>query len=210
MTASRFTPYRIAIRGAGRSAYAPSITPTSASAYAAARANGRTVTGALSIARGVRVAHSVMQDADAYGETLAAYEIDADRLAEVTADPVLDALCGTLTTREGRRVLHPVRIPEGASVRVEVKRDDDITPDQYDAYDVDDVDAWRADDWQYVYLVATVTLTDGRTGTGAIGGVEMGAHWPGTDESQVWHVVPGIIAEALQDAGLPRAAEVIL
>jgi len=199
MPASRFTPYRIAMRAAGR-VHRETITPTSATTYAAARERGESVTSALTRARTERVAARVLTPTDTTGRELDAYDVDGPELTAVTSSPQLDALAGTLTGRDGVRILSRVTLPDGAHAIVRVYRDDDGDPDDAECYSPDDVEAWRDDQWQFVFVEATVTLPDGREGTDAIGGVEMGDHWPGTDAAQIWHVVPGVVAAALADA----------
>lgn len=176
-------------------------------AYVDARERGETVQLALTRARLEQVAATVLHDADAltFGEILTAYTIDPDALARVCTDPELDALAGTVCIEvDGKlvRQLSRVSLPAGAHATVRLYADDS-DPRRDDCYSDADIDAWRESAWHNVIVDVTVTLADGREGIGSLGGVEVGDWWPGSEAAQIWHTVPGLVAEALTSATDP-------
>lgn len=193
--------YRFALAGADH--YSD---PHEAHAYVDAREHGETPTLAHSRALAERVVRAVLSPSDVtndgpYGTALDVYDVDIDALMHTTADPKLDALTGTAHDAvTGARILSPLDIPEGATVRVWVHADEDgdAHHEMLSGFvDAEALDAWRRDQWAYVGVVALVELPDGRSAFDAVWGVERGDYWPGSPEAQVWHVIPGLVREAL-------------
>ena len=196
--AARVTPHRLAKRAAtavlatgerGNGNRAARV------AYAAARERGETVSLAHYRARLETHAAAILEDVDPWGAD--ALEIDRDALEAYRVD--LEAYA--LTTAGWPR--GPLEIPPGASAVVHVYRDDDSSPDDVDCLEPADVEAWRADRWQYVGHVVRVILCDGTTGEASLWGSEHGDYWHGSDRAQSWDIVgpsSDLIAEALADA----------
>lgn len=193
-------------------------TPMSARAeYVAARERGETVPAALTRARAELVAHRVLtynyEDTVApnYEDTVApwsdpldTYDVDPRELSRVTSDPRTATLAGVVRDADtGELILSPVILPYGATARVYVEGDLDANPTELECYSSEDVGAWGDDRWRYVVLSAVVTLADGRRGEAALGGVETGNYWPGSEAAQIWHAVPDLIREAAGSVGDP-------
>lgn len=205
----RVTPRRLATAAAGR-VYAdnqPRRYADAYHAYRAARERGETVSLAHTRALAERVVADVLTFRDAWDvshldvrEPWNVWQVDVRALARVTSDPRTDALSGTVHDVDGNRVLYPVTVPDLATVYVVARHDPDTNPDDVECYTPDDVDAWKRDAWHYMYVSAHVQLVDGRRGDAGVGGVELGEYWPGSDASQVWHVVPDLVRQALADA----------
>lgn len=205
----RVTPRRLATPAASR-VYVDDQPRRYADAYHAyreARERGETVSLAHTRALTERVVADVLTFRDTFDvahlgvrEAWNVWSLDGRALTRVTSDPRTDALAGTVHDTDGNRVLSRVVVPDLATVYVVAQHDPDANPDDADCYDVDDVDAWKRDEWHYMYVTAHVQLVDGRRGTAGVGGVELGQYWPGSDAAQVWHVVPGVVADAIADA----------
>lgn len=184
----------------------PSVPVSVGRAYVQARADGRSVSHAVSMARLEQVSSAVlswaMLSSSEHGasDVLDVYDVDAKELERVTNTPSLDALSGMVTRVDGEVILSDVRLPQGAVARVFVRADYDIRPDDVDCYSEADVEAWRDCLWRYVGVEAQVTLWDGCYGSTSIWGVEQGSYWPGSAEAQIWHVVPDVIRGAYAEA----------
>lgn len=173
-------------------------TPASARReYVAARERGETVSLALTRARLEIVVNAVLSPM----RDFSGWTIDAAELERVTRSPELDALSGTVMDAEGRRVLRPIMVPDGITLTVSTEYDDysEYVADD-DCYSPEDVDAWCGDLWEYRTVTVTATDADGdEFASESLGGVEVGDYWPGTEPAQIWHAIPDLIREALDD-----------
>lgn len=169
------------------------------STYRAMRAAGHTASHAYGIARDVADAAAVLrwtyEDAGGEDGNLA----DAHRpFRPDYADDIYVVDMAELAIRTAGWP-YPPTLPPGARALIYVYTDQDRSPYEDDCYDETDLTAWRADDWHYVMTWAVVVGRDGTVGTAACGGTERGSYWPGTDESQIWHLVPDLLSEAADD-----------
>lgn len=88
--------------------------------------------------------------------------------------------------------------------RVEVVKDLDGRPDDFDCYSEDDVAAWKRDDWEYI--IVTVTPVSGEVAyegaAQSLGGVEYGffaGRWLDRKELEQYPL-PDLIKEATHEA----------
>lgn len=171
----------------------PETPPAARREYVAARERGEGVSLALSRARAEMAADAALSPAADYS----CWEIDAPELLRVTLSPGLDALSGAVRDAAGKRLLFPVVVPDGIMLTVSAEYDADTAGDDYPQ---DDAEAWREDEWEFRTVVVTARDADGtELATAALGGVEVGSHWPGGEEAQIWPHIPGLVRQALED-----------
>lgn len=185
-------------------------TTTDAYTYVEARERGKSPSEALKMVRVEANIRDVLKfsadfDGAPYQYPDDAYDVDVEALARVTAGPMLNVVNPNGSHPDGT-----VRVPEGAKVRAFVYRDQGHGIDEDECYGDADIAAWKADEWKFVGVSAVVTLADGSEGESAVWGVEQGDYWPGSDEYDIWHVVPDMIYEALRTAEreASRAAQI--
>jgi hypothetical protein len=70
---------------------------------------------------------------------------------------------------------------DGFDVMARIEPDYDITPDDFDCYDQQTIDAWKADRWNYVGIVVTASRDGIELGSSSLWGCEYG-DMPGIDE----------------------------
>lgn len=176
-------------------------------AYRESRARGETVKLAMHRVRTERTCRDVLSRAsslpdhvayEAYNGPVDIYEVDVAALYRHT-----NGASPNVTMADGSPVDGTVDlVTDEASAWIVLYYDESGRShmDEDECYDEADRESWRNDEWVFVGVQAIVSLPDGRIGTSAIWGVEQGAYWPGSDESQIWHVVPDQLSEALDDA----------
>lgn len=69
----------------------------------------------------------------------------------------------------------------GFDISAAIEPDCDITPNDFDCYDQQTIDAWKADRWYYVGLVVTASRDGIELGSSSLWGIEYG-DMPGIDE----------------------------
>ena len=147
-------------------------------AYLSARSNGGNVSHAVRIARDVRLTEEIFTETG-----YRTWDVDVAALrSHVASWPF------------------PLTLPDGVALTLAMIREDDSDPEDSDCYSDEDIAAWRNDEWEYVGIIVTATLADGRTGEGSLWGVDVGGYYPGTELSQAWDAVTDAIAEAVCDA----------
>lgn len=146
--------------------------------YRAARARGESVSLAMRRVRTERACREVLtwQDAD---HDVWEYAVSVDAL---------------------RRHADLSDAPEGTRIAVRVRPDESSHPEDFECYTDADVLAWSMDEWGFVGVDMIVILPDGRKGEAALCGIERGYYWPGSNEADIWHVVPELAGEALAEA----------
>jgi hypothetical protein len=186
------------------------LTRREASTYLELRNAGRAASSAFYVIDTMRAASAVLELSSDYADApygdyglLEAYTIDPAALEVQTSVTKWSTVFDATT---GAPIVHPVILPPGATARAYVYRDDDheSPADELESeggcYTVADVEAWRADLWQYVGVAVVVTLANGDTGQAALWGTEQGDYWPGSDESDIWHTIADVTSEAIADA----------
>lgn len=161
--------------------------------YQEARRRGCSPRSAVAYARDVVKALAVLPRMSHHSSRWC-YDVDVEALARETAGPVLH-----VTRPDGTHPDGTVMLPAGSRARIEVLPDDRGWEDE-ECYDEGDYAAWLRDEWHFRGVVATVTLADGREGEASVWGVDVGPYWIGVEESQIWHVLPDLLAEALDEA----------
>jgi len=195
-------PERIARDAASRRIATVDAAARAATArYSESRGAGQTVARAYAAAVDAHDAASVLY---LNGHT-GGYIIDADALDRVTSKPLTN-----VTNADGSPVTRGITLPDDVTAVVTLSYDDGRTPgeDGEDCYSADDVAAWRENEWTFQTVTVTLTDDDGRELSYATCGcVEVGDYWPGTEESQVWHVVPDLVSEAWDEVREQREAD---
>lgn len=176
-------------------------------AYRESRARGEGVKFAMHRVRTERTCRDVLSRIDslpdhvapkAYDEPVDIYEVDVAALYRHTNGPSPSVRMADGSPVDGTVDL----VTDEASAWIVVYYDESGRShmDEDECYDEADRESWRNNEWLFVGVQAIVSLPDGRIGTSAVWGVEQGSYWPGSDESQIWHVVPDQLSESLDDA----------